>query len=246
MGMKRILVREALEDTGVVTLGAEEARYLGNVLRLAPADEVMLVDGQGRAWKARIVSFDDRGRKVSLEYSPLVQEADHPVPEVTVLLSLIKATRMDQAIRQLTEIGVARIVPVIAERSVPDVPGERRNARIDRWRKISREALRQSRRPHLPSIEPIVDLSHALKTWKSKGLSLAAWEGEKLQSMKDVLLGHEGPREATLLVGPEGGLTEREADAAKAEGFRLVSLGPTILRTETAAVALAAITLSLL
>jgi 16S rRNA (uracil1498-N3)-methyltransferase len=143
---------------------------------------------------------------------------------------------MDLIVQKATELGVSSIVPLITERTIVKVKDEEK--RISRWQKIAREASMQSHRLDIPmigQIRPFTDYVGTLHT-EPGTLYLIPWE-EGTQPMKEVLRAYPAADTTVVLIGPEGGFSLTEADMAKEKGFRAVSLGPTILRTETAAVA---------
>jgi 16S rRNA (uracil1498-N3)-methyltransferase len=143
---------------------------------------------------------------------------------------------MDFIVQKATELGVSSIVPFITERTIVKVKDEEK--RVSRWQKIAKEAAMQSNRPDIPLIEqvrPFRDFIFSLDPGP-RNLLLFPWE-EGIQPIKEVLRAQPNVENIIVLIGPEGGFSQAEADMAKEKGFQLVSLGPNILRTETAAVA---------
>ena len=132
------------------------------------------------------------------------------------------------------------MVPFVSGRSVARLPKDREAERLERWRKIIREAARQSDRTTIPRLSPVMGLSEALAT-ADQTVKLLLWEEEKANRLKSVLGSQPFPESVAVMVGPEGGLSAEEAAAATAAGFVPVSLGTRILRTETAGIALLAI-----
>ena len=143
---------------------------------------------------------------------------------------------MDFIGQKATELGVSSLVPLITERTIVKVKDEEK--RGERWRKIAREAAMQSDRPDIPLIEPIRSFRDFIMTLDPGPLPLLLfpWE-EGTVPIKQVFRQTPGAQNIVVLIGSEGGFSQAEADAAKENGFHLVSLGPNILRTETAAVA---------
>jgi len=241
--MKRIITDRNLAESGTITLGPEQTNYMKNVLRLRKGSRILLLDATGRQFSAEVRCFSPGGRGTTLAYGAPSDPSGGTLPSVTVLMCLLKARKMEQAIRQLAELGVHRIVPVLAQRSVPRIPPGKTPDRIARWKKICAEALRQSGRRDMPGIEAPIPLDDAVLQFKSGSVDLAAWEGEKERSAASLVFSHEAFKDATILIGPEGGLEADEAVTARNAGYTLVSLGPNILRSETAAVALASLVL---
>jgi 16S rRNA (uracil1498-N3)-methyltransferase len=216
-----------LLGAGEVLVVDEAHRYLGRVLRLRAGDAVTVFDGQGTEIDARVLSTDAQGTRLALGDRRTVAAAG---PVVTLLQAIPKGERMDLLVQKTTELGVGRIVPVVTERTVVQ-PGSNR---VSRWRTIAQEAARQCGRADLPAIDEPCPLGEALLS--GPGVRLMAWEGvaQAAVPLRKALGGDEPA--VTLLVGAEGGFSEAEAAAAVAAGFRLVGLGPRILRSETAAI----------
>ncbi|HEU5060105.1 MAG TPA: RsmE family RNA methyltransferase, partial [Kofleriaceae bacterium] len=159
---------------------------------------------------------------------------------LTVLLSIIKGERMDWCVSKLVELGVGRIVPVAAERSVVVLEPDRAERRAARYRAQVRAAAQQSRCALLPQVDPIRRLAAALEAVAAADLKLLLWEDPRAIPLRSAIPG-QAPAAVAVLVGPEGGFTSAEVEQAEAAGFVAVGLGRRILRAETAAVASAAI-----
>ncbi len=223
-------------DGAKAALVGSSARHLARVLR-AQVGATYEVAAENRVWLARIEAVSDE--RVAFA---LVEEvaADAALP-LTALLAVWKFDRMEWAIEKLTELGVERIAPVLARRTEKHL-AQAAPARAERWQRIAGEAARQSRRVAPPTVEPPTGLKEALgRPWP--GLCVLLDENEHGVMLPDVLPGVEA---ATLAVGPEGGWTPDEARLFKENGWVSASLGPRILRAETAAIAGAAIAASAL
>ncbi len=206
-----------------LTLPEELARYVQKVLRLELGAELAVGDGAGLRAVGRIVRSDRRG--VELALGP-VEAAEPPRPPHVVLVQAIgKGDKLDAVVRQATELGVDRIVPVLTERAVA-----RHEARVERWRAIAEDAVRVSGRSRRPAIEPVVALEDLLARPRAPAaVVLAPDAGLRL---RDAALSLGG--EVEVLIGPEGGLAPEELTEAGQAGFTPVGLGPEVLRTETA------------
>jgi 16S rRNA (uracil1498-N3)-methyltransferase len=151
---------------------------------------------------------------------------------------LPKGKKLDQIVRQATEAGVKRIVPVASARAVKRIDDpQRAKRRLERWQRIAEEAVQQSGRRDVPAVEPVRDLSEVPTVHDGNGEAAGLAFHEK--ALADHRIGgylSAGPRRVALVIGPEGGLTDEEASSLGHRGFNLVSLGPRVLRTETAAV----------
>ena len=222
--LSRLFVEQALSDGLVLTLDGAPANYLGNVLRLGPGAEVKLFDDRTGEWLARI---EEAGRKrVTLAVTRRLRSRED-VPDLWLVFAPVKRAPLDWMIEKATELGVARLVPVVTQRTVVD------RVNLDRLRAISIEAAEQCDRTALPGLAEPVKLEKLLKEWPAERALLFADEegGEPLQEAAK-------PGPAAILIGPEGGFTAEERETIRALPFaRAVALGPRILRAETAALA---------
>jgi 16S rRNA (uracil1498-N3)-methyltransferase len=220
------------EDT-IFSITGPDARHIRTVLRLKPGDKIGLFDGKGFECEAEIVDCSSGKVTASLirRYS---STAESPI-QITVAQGFLKERKMDGLVRQLSEIGIAKWMPFIAERSVP-IPDKKQLAkRAKRWGKIAREAVKQCRRGRIMKIGDTASFSQVLNLGEDCDLKIAFWEDE---SRPVQLINPQSPiRTVFALIGPEGGFTQREIEIAKDHGFITAGLGPRILRAETAAVA---------
>lgn len=200
-----------VDDLDVPVLEPGDRHHLERVLRLVPGDVVTIADGEG-SW--RPCRFG-----ASLEPAGEVVMDPGPVPLLTVAFAVVKGDRPEWTVQKLTELGVDVIVPMHTDRSVVRWVGERGERHVARLRRVARESAMQARRSRLPLVEPVAPFTAVVNR---PGALLAAPGGRSL-----------APGDALVLVGPEGGWTSAEV----AEGKATISLGPTVLRSETAAVA---------
>ena len=221
---------------GTAVLTGAQARHLARVLRAEPGMRYDVVADK-RVWSAVIASVSDERVEFRLgEELP----SDAPLP-LTLLLAVWKFDRFEWAIEKLTELGVERIVPAIARRTEKHL-AQAAPARVERWRRIAGEAAKQSRRADVPTLDEPVPLGLALKQlWPGVKLLLA--ENERTVLLRDAL---ENAESVTLAVGPEGGWTQEEQQLFAQTGWQPASLGPRILRAETAAIAGTAVVASAL
>ena len=234
-----ILPPETFTGNGTVTVTGAPFRHMARALRLAAGDRVLLADGSGREFRGTIRRVEAASLAVDLEeLAP--QATPEAGPRLTLLQGLPKGDKMDLIVQKATELGVAAIVPLLAGRSVPRLAPERSAARLERWRRIAREAARQSGRATVPVVAPLQTLPEALRLSAAE-LRLFLWEGEREHHLRTVLAATSPPASVELLVGPEGGFSAAEAAAATAGGFSPTCLGRRILRTETAGLAVLAV-----
>ena len=207
-----------------VDLPADLSRHLRTVLRLQAGEEVQLFDGCGQIARARL----------QLDVTAEILEINHAEPP-KIALSLIqgiaKGEKLDLVLQKGTELGVGKFVLTQMERSVGRLKTQRQAKRLQRWQKIVQEAARQSRPPWLPQVEVCTSIAESLEADAAE-LKLLLWEEGSLPLAK--LLPADAPESISVIVGPEGGISQREAEVACAAGYQPVRLGPRILRTETA------------
>jgi 16S rRNA (uracil1498-N3)-methyltransferase len=203
-------------------LDEARSRYLGAVMRRAVGDRLRLFNGRDGEWQARIVTLGKRGALAEAEalLRPQAAEDDH-----WLLLSIIKREALEWAVEKATELGVAEIHPIVTARSQPARPNP------DRLRAIAIEAAEQCERLTVPEIHAPRPLAAALRDWPAGRALVAA-----IERGEDAPLAPQGGQ-AALLIGPEGGFDPKELDAMRRLPFLVpASLGPRILRAETAAI----------
>ncbi len=233
----RIFVDADRLAVGPLEIRGEEHHYLVHVRRQAVGATVCLLDGQGRWADAEILAIGDGVTELAVAEPTLVGS---PAFSVTVVPALIKGERMDQAITKMVELGVARICPVTTERTVVRLKGDRAKSRHKRFLSLAKAAARQSRNPRPPTVDPIASLAEFLKAPPAAGLLLIP-EASGARTALAELLPQAVPASAVVLIGPEGGFSAAEIQAASQAGFAPVSLGPRVLRAETACIAIASI-----
>ncbi len=238
--MRRFYLPDGAAPGRTARIRGDEAAHIRKVLRMTPGDPVQLIDGDGGIYDGRIEAVSADG--VTVAVLDRTNAATESPLAVTVAQSYLKDKKMDGLIRPLTELGITRWLPFISDRSVPAPDGKRLAGRIARWEKIAREAVKQCGRSRVPEIGEVTDLDGVLDAAEAAPLKLVFWE--KVREPLDLLAlreGLTGISSAVVLIGPEGGFTDAEADRAAAAGFRPASLGPRILRSETAAAAATAL-----
>ncbi|HUG35647.1 MAG TPA: RsmE family RNA methyltransferase, partial [Candidatus Limnocylindrales bacterium] len=172
--MSRFFVRAAAIESGAVTFDADETRHLSRVLRLGPGDLVVAVDGDGRELTVRLTAVGPRSAAGAI-VDARVRPAESPL-RLTLVQGLPKADKMDVIVRMATELGVARVVPIITERSVPRALPERVAARLDRWQRVAREAAKQCGRAVVPEVVAPLPVAVWLAATAPEGLVVCLWE----------------------------------------------------------------------
>jgi len=221
---------------GALTVDGDDFHYLVRVLRLRVDAAVQLFDGAGRQATARIAQVGADEAVLDVGACEPAQDIRAGAARVHALVPLIKGERMAWCVQKLVELGVSSIRPLTLERCVVRLEGDKALARRDRYQSIAQAAARQCRRGAVPEIAPIDTLGPALADVQEFALKIVFWEGSTGRSLRSVVP-EEGVADIAVLVGPEGGLTTEEVDAAITAGFLPAGLGPRILRAETAAVA---------
>lgn len=227
-------------------LNGPEAFHLVAVLRYREGQSLTLFDGQGRRWEGIIRKIHPDG-SVSGELKNLA--ARQQDVRLNLYPALLKSAGWEYVLEKGTEIGVGAFFPTLSARCVAQTPAQRGEAKLERWRRIIMASAKQCQRQDLPEIRPSVPLGEAMKSCAGNGLTLLAWEehgGLANQELRTALrsareTGAGKPLTVNLFIGPEGGFSEAEAALARDSGAVIFSLGPRILRAETACLAACAL-----
>lgn len=231
--MHRFYADERVAEGDLARLTDEDARHATRVLRLDAGDEIELIAPPER-FLARIERADEAG---------VFARALRPLPSteartrLTLYQGLPKSDKMDLIVQKATELGAHGVRPVAMERSVVKLEGKDAQKRMDRWRKIAREAVKQCARIDTPEIAPCEKLEKLEEELRALDLLIVPWEDARDGSLRACLSRVADRPQARIgvLIGPEGGISAREAAwLAETAGAQLVTLGPRILRTETA------------
>ncbi len=230
-------------------LSPADAKH-ARVLRLEPEEHIVVVDAAQDYFECEIVSFDDS--------QPLVRIARHAgsqeePPFVILAQGLAKADKMETVIRHATELGVCGFIPLACERSIVRLDAKKASAKRDRWQAIAKSAAMQSGQPSIPEVGAPLDIKTAAESFKEAAAVLICWEeAPSTARLADALRRNRAVEESrpaqapvVVVVGPEGGFSEHEVKTLLASNphAELVSLGPSILRTETAGIVASALTL---
>ncbi|MCL2678070.1 MAG: 16S rRNA (uracil(1498)-N(3))-methyltransferase [Clostridiales bacterium] len=214
-----------------------DAHHIANVLRIQPG-ELLEIASLGRLYEARVVKADSEN--VSLVIEREVEKNMESPLQVWLLLGLTKGEKMDLAVEKATELGAGHIVPVACRRSVARPDENQARAKTERWQRVAEAAAKQCRRAVIPRVLPLCSLSEALRLLPPGCALLAPWEDEHGLSFAKALAAFSEngkPEAAALFIGPEGGLEKEEAELCRSCGGLTFSMGPRILRSETAALA---------
>jgi len=234
MTRRRWIADEVSDNRAALT--AEHAAHLIRVLRARIGQQFDIV-ANGVLRRGTVAAISEERVEFDLTEE---RSNDSPAAQLSVLLAIFKFDRMEWAIEKCTELGVSRIIPLVARRTDAHLASASAK-RVERWRRIALQAAEQSRRAAPPEISDPMKLRDALSI--AARLKIVLSEAEEKTNLPDVAR-PTGDSQVLLAVGPEGGWTEDELDLFQEEGWISVSLGPTILRAETAAIAAVAITIS--
>ncbi len=237
--MRRFYIQpKELKKQSPAIYGAD-VRHIKKVLRLEVGEPVVIFDGTGKEFTAELRQFHPDHIEVAVMEE--VKSMREPRFELTVAQGFLKDKKMDELVRHLTEFGMSKWMPVISSRSIPHPNKTRMNARIERWKTIAVEALKQCGGNRIPEILAPVDFDEALSIGSSYDIRLIFWE-DATERLERLPREHRAALPRILaIMGPEGGLSPEEVDRARAAGFTVSSLGPRILRAETAAISACAL-----
>ena len=213
-----------------VSLPDKVARHV-QVLRYQPEDVIDLFDGSGMVYQAEIIAMGKKNVDVQLRDCKSI--SIESVLKITLLQSISSSERMDLTIQKSVELGVTKIQPILTERSSQRLQGERAMKKIERWQDIAISACEQCGRTVVPEVSPVTELSEVVENISSDSLKLLMSLNQPV-GLNEFAFPQD---DITLLIGPEGGLSNEEESLAIKHGFTAISLGPRILRTETASLA---------
>ena len=241
--MHRFFAAGAAEAGQTVRLSENESAHAARVLRLTPGAVVEITDpDSGCRFLAELT--DVTPACVTAQLTEAIAANEPPV-EVTLFMGIPKADKLDFVVQKATELGAVRVVPVRMERSVAKIDRKDAPKKADRMRKIAAEAVKQCGRAKTPEIAEAMDFTPAMQLFAQNDVAMMPWEDARGTRMKDVYAENSGARTIAIWVGPEGGISAAEAEKLMNAGATAVTLGPRILRTETAAVASITVALQL-
>jgi 16S rRNA (uracil1498-N3)-methyltransferase len=213
----------------------EQLHHLKDVLRLKVNDGVSIFDGEGNDYAGVITGIDKRQVEIKVKQ---VRSANKTSLKLTVACAIPKGSRMDEVIDYLTQLGVERIIPMRTERTVVKLDSAKTEARLKRWQKIAQSAAQQSQRSRIPVIESVARFEDVILNSQDYDLKLIPNLSGERKPIREVVA-ETRPKDVLVLVGPEGDFTAEEVGLALSQGFIAVSLGDTVLRVATAAIAVA-------
>jgi len=234
--MKRAFVDQNTLRQRESELSAEESHHLLTVLRAKPGEEIEIFDGQGQTARAELIAGRKNKARIRILAESMRRVTPH-APAFILLQAIPKHAGMELIIQKATELGAQKIVPVITERVVVKFNDAAASQRIERWQKIALAAVKQCQSAWLPEICPIVPLSEAIAAHHSD-LQIFGALAPQTPAFKEILgkVDRSAVKSITLVIGPEGDLTEAEQQLLIKANFKPVSFGTEVLRVETAAI----------
>lgn len=236
--MPKFFISGDIKNMAVIS--GEDARHISGSLRMRAGDRLTLCDGRGRDAECEITACG--GGQVSLRVLSVYDCAAEPSVGITLYQCITKGDKFDGVVRACTELGVCRIVPVMSSRAISRPDKRSMQNKLARWRRIAREAAGQSGRGIIPQVEDTVDLAAAAAGAANHDMGIFFYEGGGRPLSECEL---HGARSIGVMIGPEGGFLPEEAETAAAAGLFTATLGPRILRTETAPAAALAVLMNI-
>jgi 16S rRNA (uracil1498-N3)-methyltransferase len=240
--MRRFYIPQTQTDvsgrTALIT--GSDANHIRIVLRMRSGDPVYLFDGSGFDYRAEIIDLSPNRIEVIIR-EKFQSKTESPI-DIILAQALLKDRKLDDIIRQVTELGVKTVIPFVAHRSVSRLDAEKRDARRNRWEKIAKEALKQCGRSRIPDIRTVASFDAMLSEAESADVKILFWENETVPIIRtQACIQSPSPRTIAVVMGPEGGFTEEEVTQARFHGYRTSGMGPRILKADTATISACAL-----
>lgn len=232
--MPRFFVSADNVQGDILLIDEEQTRHIEKVLRLKQGDTATVFDGDGMEYKVRLLG--NKKKLMQAEILARERAREDLAINLTLVQGIARNEKMDFIIQKAVELGVKSIIPLLSEHSVVLFDKEKGEKKVNRWRKIAREACKQCGRSYIPEVKPILDFSE-LMAYIGDRPALLCYERETKEHLRPLLKEKRelfGARGLFLLVGAEGGFSPAEITAARKQGCYIAGLGPRILRTETA------------
>ena len=227
-------------DTNSCIIEGEDVKHISKVLRCRIGEELEVCDNNNNEYICEITNIDKNQVELNiLEKVDIQRESDL---KIKVYQGLPKGPKMEMILQKLTEVGVDEIILVQTKRTVVKVDDKKEDKKLERWERIIYEAAKQSKRGKIPTLRGVLTFKEALADMKENDFNIAPYENEKTKSIKQAIKG-VNINNIGIFVGPEGGFEETEIEAIEDIGGQSVSLGPRILRTETASLVASSIVL---
>lgn len=231
--MHRFFVDSSLKNDNHVVITGDDVTHISKVLRLRHNDEITVCDPDGIDCLCRIEMVEKDS--VTAQIVSRVPSLTEPPVKITLFQGVPKGDKLDTVVQKCVELGAMRVVPVAMKRSVAIIKDKEKKQQ--RLQKIALEAAKQCNRAIVPQIDAVMTFDEAIGCSSDFDLKLLPYEAEKSTGMKEALKGSADAKNICIFIGPEGGFDESEVEKARSSGFETVSMGPRIMRTETAPLA---------
>lgn len=228
--MRRFFIETSLESK--MSIQGPDAHHISRVLRLELGDNIIVVSPSGDAGIGKITAIALDSVELLLE-KRIEEDKEAPI-NVYLAQGLPKSDKMDYIVQKAVELGIKGIYPMETKHCVVQYDAAKKNSRRERWQKIASEAAKQCGRSIIPTVEAVMPLGAILQSLTADTAILMLYEGQTSQGIRQALAKHKA-KNYLLLVGPEGGFSEKEVALCRDHGTHIVTMGPRILRTETAA-----------
>jgi 16S rRNA (uracil1498-N3)-methyltransferase len=234
--MPRFYLNKTAAPGADTVITGSDAKHIRNVLRVKPGDALCLFDDAGFEYRAEVTGIAP-GRVAVTIKERFRSKTESPIG-IVLALAMLKDRKFDEIIRQVTELGVAAFIPFTAHRSVSRPDLERLSARTHCWKKIAAEALKQCGRSRAPDIHAVATFEEMLIHTRDCDKKIIFWKNRTASAETNRLdIREKSIRTVAVAIGPEGGFTDQEVEQAESAGFTTASLGPRILKADTAAIA---------
>ena len=233
--MHHFYIEQKIKNGTVSISDVQQLHHIRDVLRLKVGDEATLFDNEGNEYLCSIKKWDKKQAVLTVKSS---KGREQKGTKLTIACAIPKKSGMDNIIDNLTQLGVSGIIPLETERVIVKLDTDKKKSKLERWRKVAQSAAQQSQRKSVPLVEPITSMADVLSRAKDFDLKLIPTLSGERRHIKEALAEFK-PRNILVLIGPEGDFTPQEIELARAVGFIPVSLGDTVLRVGTAAMAVA-------
>ncbi len=231
--MPRFFVNKSQIEDNYLFIEGDDARHIARALRMAVGDEITVSDGEGKDYTADLTKIRDE--RCDAEIIDIRDSKSEPKSKITVFMAYPKGDKLETVIQKSIELGASEIVPFESSRCIKRPDAEKAEKRTERLERIAREAAKQCGRGRLPKVYLPISYNEMIELAKDFDLPIFCYEGEGTHSLKEILQNcTDIPRNIAVIVGSEGGFSEKEAVLAADAGLKMANLGPRILRCETA------------
>lgn len=230
--MQKFIIPEINSVPSKGKILGQDAKHISKVLRLGTGDSINITNGKGKDFSAQIAAISQG--KIELDILQEVSSISEPPIDITLCSGMLKDNKMDLVIKHVTQLGICTWIPFFCERSIPCPDSKRMENRLHRWETIAAESLKQCERSRVPRILSPLTFEDLMAVSDTYDLKIAFWEKatQKLDTLKKTDL----MKKIIILIGPEGGFSQAEISLTLEKGFLSFSLGPRILRAETASI----------